>query len=195
MPRAGLDPDIVTAAAARIVDRDGPSALTLAAVAADLGVRAPSLYNHVEGLDGLIRRVGLAGIDELGEVCRSAVMGASQSDALHALAAAYREYAGRHPGVYQLTQVAHPEDPEFSRRAERVLEPVLAVLASFGLEGDDLIHAARGLRSLMHGFSLLDTKGGFGLDTDIDDSFRWMVETFARGLRSTLGTTTRPSSR
>lgn len=44
MPRAGLDPEKVTEAAAVIVDAGGPAELTLARLAAQLGVAPPSLY-------------------------------------------------------------------------------------------------------------------------------------------------------
>ena len=184
MPRAGLSPDVVSQVAADIVNRDGRSALTLARVADELGVRSPSLYNHVDGLDGLERLVALSGIDQLGELCRSAVMGLSGADALGELAHAYRAFALGQPGVYALIQVARPDDTEFAARTERVLEPVVAVLAGFGLEGDDLIHAARSLRSALHGFASLETGHGFGLDLDVDASFQWMVAALGRGLRT-----------
>jgi len=41
--------------AARIADAEGLAEVTLARVAESLGVRAPSLYNHVEGLPGMLR--------------------------------------------------------------------------------------------------------------------------------------------
>ena len=43
MPRAGLDPEIVTEVAASIVDAEGRTALTLARLAADLRVAPPSM--------------------------------------------------------------------------------------------------------------------------------------------------------
>jgi AcrR family transcriptional regulator len=182
MARAGLTPEIVTSAAAAIVNAEGRDALTLARLAEQLGVRSPSLYNHVDGLDGLERLIALEGVDQLGEVCRTAVMGRSGADALGALAAAYRDFAVAQPGVYHLTQVARPDDVEYGERAARVLEPVLAVLAGFGLEGEELIHAARALRSALHGFAGLETMDGFGLDVDVSASFEWMVGMFERGL-------------
>ena len=82
MARMGLDTAKVIDAAAEIVDRDGLGALTLARVAREVGVRAPSLYNHVEGLDDLERRLGLRGLEILGRECRTAVMGRVGPDAL-----------------------------------------------------------------------------------------------------------------
>lgn len=182
MPRAGLTPGVVAATAADIVNREGRAALTLARVAEHLGVRSPSLYNHVDGLEGLERVVALAGIDQLADACRTAVMGRSGPDALRAIAAAYRDFALAQPGVYALTQVARPGDDDFEEKAGRVLGPVIAVLSGFGLEGDDLIHAARTLRAALHGFTNLETGDGFGLEVDLAASFEWMVATLERGL-------------
>jgi len=180
MPRAGLDRDVVAATAAAILD--GGSELSLARVASELGVKPPSLYSHVDGLEGLMRRVAIGAIDGLADACREAVMGVSGRAALVSLAAAYRRFASEHPGVYPLTQVARPDDPEVDAASSRVLEPVMAVLSSWGLEGREAIHAARTIRSAIHGFSLLETSGGFGLDVDQDESFDWMIDVLVAGI-------------
>jgi AcrR family transcriptional regulator len=182
MPRSGLTPQAVTDAAAAVADRDGPASLTLARVAGELGVRSPSLYNHVDGLDALVRAVALDGVDGLADWCRGAVMGRSGADGLAAIARAYRAYAAAHPGVYALTQTARPGDAEYERRAARLLEPVLALLAGFDLSETERVHAARAVRSALHGFVMLEQQSGFGLDVDIDDSFAWMVGMLTRGL-------------
>lgn len=182
MARAGLSGEVVTAAAAELLNREGRQALTLARLAHELGVKSPSLYNHVGGLDDLERSITLLGVDQLAEVCRSAVMGRSGAEALRALATAYREFAASQPGVYELTQIARPQDAEYGAHATRVLEPVIAVLAGFDLEGDDLIHATRALRAALHGFSLLEIQEGFGLEVDVDASFEWLVAVLERGL-------------
>jgi AcrR family transcriptional regulator len=184
MGRAGLTPDLVTKAAADLVNREGRAGLSLARLASELGVRSPSLYNHVDGLEDLERLVAFAGIDQLAEVCRAAVMGRSRSDALEALAVAYRGFAKAQPGVYSLTQIARPQDPEFGDRAARVMEPVTAVLAGFGLGDDELIHAVRCLRAALHGFATLETGNGFGLDIDVEASFEWLVAMVDRSLSS-----------
>jgi AcrR family transcriptional regulator len=183
--RRGLSRAAVVETAARLADRDGYEALTLGAVAAEVGVRPPSLYNHVEGLAGLRRELALAGLAELGERIRDAAVGRAGEDALLALAAAYRAYAREHPGVYRALQRA-PEaaDDEMAAAGARVLEPVFAVLAGLDLEGEAGIHAARALRSAMHGFVELERVGGFGIDLDLDESYRFLIGAVAAGLRA-----------
>jgi hypothetical protein len=56
------------------------------------------------------------------------------------------------------------------------------VLGGSGLEGDDVIHAVRALRSAVHGFAALEASGGFGLAVDPDVSFRRLVDALAAGL-------------
>ncbi|MGZ3714794.1 MAG: TetR family transcriptional regulator, partial [Ktedonobacterales bacterium] len=51
--RAGLDQEAVIQAAADLVDAEGMDALSLARLAETLGVRTPSLYNHISSLDGV----------------------------------------------------------------------------------------------------------------------------------------------
>ena len=60
MPRAGLDAEAVVAAAAALADEDGLAELTLARLAAALGIRTPSLYAHVDSLGDLRARFDTA---------------------------------------------------------------------------------------------------------------------------------------
>jgi hypothetical protein len=75
-------------------------------------------------------------------------------------------------------------DEELRAAEERAVRTGLAVIGSFGLEGEDAIHAVRGFRSLVHGFATLEISGGFGLPLDCDESFDRLVEYFMRGLES-----------
>jgi AcrR family transcriptional regulator len=182
MPRAGLSTETVTDAAAFIVDRDGIEALSMSRLAQDLGVRPPSLYNHVDGLEALVRRVALVALADLAEPCREAFMNRTGRDAVHAFARAYRRWALAHPGTYPLTQVARPGDPEWEAAARRLLDPLLAVLVGTSDDPDDSIHAARALRAAVHGFVTLELVGGFGLEVPTDASFSRMIDAVSTGI-------------
>jgi AcrR family transcriptional regulator len=183
MPRMGLDAARVVDTAAGIADAEGLPAVTLARVAGDLGVRAPSLYNHVDGLPGLLRAVALLAVRELAAVLRDAAVGRSGEDALAATARAYRDYARAHPGRYAATVAAPaPDDAEHRAAAAETVEVVLAVLRGWDLDGDDGVHAARTFRSAIHGFVVLEAAGGFGIPLDLDESFDRLVATLAAGL-------------
>ncbi len=185
MPRSGLDSDAVVAAAAALADAEGLQAVTLAKVAAQLGVKSPSLYVHVDGLSGLRRRIAARGARELTAGLQAAVAGRSGREALAALAEAYRAYARAHPGTYAATQnTANLEGPEAGAAAAAALDVVFAVLRGYALEDEDAaIHAARVVRSALHGFVSLESDAGFGIDLDLDQSFSLLVAVLDRGLR------------
>jgi AcrR family transcriptional regulator len=181
-----LDKAVVVQAAADLANREGPEALTLHRLAAALGIQTPSLYNHVDGMPGLRRDLALLNARRLGERLGQAVQGRSGSEAVRTLAQAFRSYIKSEPGLYQLGTQRIPgetqADPELEAAMQRAVMAVLAVMRSFDLEGEDGIHAVRGLRSLVHGFATLETAGGFGMPLDLDESFRRMVDVFIEGL-------------
>lgn len=179
-PRVGLDADAVVAEAARIADADGLDAVTLSRLAAALGVRAPSLYAHVSGLADLRVRLAARGARELTDLLQHAVAGRAGRDALIALADAYRGYARAHPGTYAALQRAPSANQD--EAASRLLELALAIMRGYGLSGEPAVHAARAVRSALHGFVALEANEGFGYPLSLDESFRQLVGVLDRGL-------------
>ena len=173
----------VVDAAVALLDRQGASALSLAAVAREVGVRTPSLYHHVEGLHGLRREVRLRGVERLGDALQRAAGGRSGRDALAAVAHAYRAFGHDHPGLYALTLAGRNEDDDVRAAAGRVIETVLAVLRGYGLEGEPALHATRYLRSVLHGFVALEQEGGFAMPIDREASFEQLLDAADAGLR------------
>ena len=182
MSRAGLTHQRVIAAAADIADADGLESVTVARVAARLGVRSPSIYNHVAGLDGLRAGIAAAALGDLHDRLRDAAVGRTGDDALLAVALAYRDYALAHPGRYQALQRAPGDDAEQRARAAAVVELLARVLEPWGLSEPGTIHAIRALRSAMHGFVDLERVGGLAIDLPLEESYRRMVAGLAAGL-------------
>ncbi|HEU5307211.1 MAG TPA: TetR family transcriptional regulator, partial [Acidimicrobiia bacterium] len=87
--QVGLDHDTVVDAAGDLADQAGVGSLTLAALAARLGIRSQSLYAHVDGLDGLLRDLALDSVLRLGDGLRASVIGRAGREALEAIADAY----------------------------------------------------------------------------------------------------------
>jgi AcrR family transcriptional regulator len=176
---------VIVDAAAELADEQGLDAVTLAAVAARLGVRAPSLYNHVDGLTGLRRGLATLGSEEMAQRLTRAAVGKSGERAALAIADAYRRYAEERPGLYGATLRAPGDDePRRVAAAALTLEVIGASLEPYGLAADDLVHAIRGLRSVIHGFVSLERSGAFGMPQDIDRSFERAVRTYLRGLEA-----------
>jgi len=182
--QVGLDHDAVIAAAAELVDERGLDALTLAALAARLGIRSQSLYAHVDGLDGLVRDLALSSVRLLGEELRSSVIGRSGRAALEAIADAYRRFAATHPGMYASTIRDPGDDAELRAANLRAAEALTRVLQSFGLDGSAEIHAHRAVWAGIHGFLTLEHAGVMQRPASIRESYRLMIARFADALES-----------
>jgi AcrR family transcriptional regulator len=182
-PRAGLDREAVVEAAASLVDEEGLDGLTVGRLAERLGVRAPSLYNHIAGLEELKRAVAALGVERLAGSLMRAAVGKSGEQAVFAIADAYRAFAREHPDLYAATlRAPEPGDGRYSSAAGEILEIVGAALEPYRLGSEDRLDAVRGLRSLCHGFVSLELCGGFGMPREVDRSFEQAVRTYLTGL-------------
>jgi AcrR family transcriptional regulator len=184
MARAGLDASAVVDAAVAIADGEGLERLTLAALAQRLGVRVPSLYNHVDGLADLRARLAIRGCDELRETLGAAAAGRAGADALHAVADAYRTFALARPGTYAIIQLPHRDRPDVEAAAARVAEVVFAVMRGYGLEGVHAVHGVRAVRAAVHGFVSLQQQEGFRMPVSPDDSWERLLAMLDGGLRT-----------
>jgi AcrR family transcriptional regulator len=181
--RAGLDKAAVLEDAVRLVDEERLEQLSLGRLAERLGVRVPSLYNHVAGLPGLRRDLAIYCLRELLGHLTRAVMGKARADAIFALADAFRDYARRTPGRYALTlQAPAPDDEEWQELGRQSVGVAIAVLAPYRLGEETTIHAIRSLRSIVQGFITLEMAGGFAIAIETDVSFHWLVQLYAEGL-------------
>ncbi|MGZ4577325.1 MAG: TetR/AcrR family transcriptional regulator [Mycobacterium sp.] len=166
------------------LDREGWDALTINALAMQLGTKGPSLYNHVDSLEDLRRAVRIRVIDDIITMLNRVGEGRARDDAVLVMAGAYRSYAHHHPGRYSaFTRMPlGGDDPEYTAATRGAAAPVIAVLSSYGLGGDEAFHAALEFWSALHGFVLLEMTGVMD-DIDTDALFSDMVLRLSAGLQ------------
>jgi AcrR family transcriptional regulator len=180
---ARLSRHSIVNAALTFLDREGWDALTINALANQLGTKGPSLYNHVQSLEDLRRTVRMRVVGDIIDMLNTVGQGRTRDDAVMAMASAYRSYAHHHPGRYSaFTRMPlGGDDPEFTDATRAAAAPVIDVLASYGLEGENAFYAALEFWSAMHGFVLLEMTGAMnGIDTDA--VFTDMVMRLATGM-------------
>ncbi len=183
--RVGVTREQLISVAGQLADENGLEQLTLSQVAERLGIRIPSVYNHVNGLPGLQRELAILGGRQFMERIQRAAVGKSADEAMIAIAQAFRRYAREHPGLYAASvRAPAADDPEAQRYGREVVDVVLAVLEPYHLNETDAIHAVRGLRSIVHGFVMLEQAGGFGMPVDREGSFLFLVKAYLAGLHA-----------
>lgn len=184
MARAGLTADRVTEAAGELADEAGFDNLTVSALARRFGVADASLYSHVRNLQDLRVRVALRAARIQADALTAAVAGKAGKDALAAFAAAYRDFALAHPGLYEATQLRlDPEIVAGCADVQRIFTTTNAVVAAYGLPEPAHTDAIRLLRSTFHGFTNLEARGGFQAARDVRSSWDSIIDALDGALR------------
>lgn len=174
---------VIEKAAAMTDEAGSVTAVSLTALAQALEIRPPSLYNHIASLDDLIDGLTLFGVQQLIADLRQASLGLVGREAVVALAHAYRRFAHEHPGLYPLTiRAPEPNKTELVALSQELVQMLLLLMASLGLQGDDAIHAIRGLRAVLHGFTSLEAAGGYKMALEQEESFRRLVDDYLDGV-------------
>jgi AcrR family transcriptional regulator len=178
-----LSREIIVNAALTFLDREGWEALTINALATQLGTKGPSLYNHVDSLEDLRRTVRIRVIDDIIMMLTRVGEGRARDDAVLVMASAYRSYAHHHPGRYSaFTRMPlGGDDPEYTAATRGAATPVIAVLSSYGLDLEQAFYAALEFWSALHGFVLLEMTGVMD-EIDTDSVFSDMVLRLAAGM-------------
>ena len=187
MPKKRIDRSEVISTAAAVADADGLDGVGLARVADDLGVKSSALYNHVNGVDGLLEGMAGHAARNLAEALLHAAVARSGEDALREVARAYRGFARDYPGQYASLLLPVGRDLEAAKPPQRTaVEVFVRVLESIGVAPGDAVHAAGVVRSAVHGFVALEAADAFVLDEDLDTSFDYLCDFLVAGLHADL---------
>lgn len=160
---AALTRDRILQTAVRLADRDGPDAVTLRKIAAELGVHVTSLYNHVPTreavTDGLVELL----LDEAGLPTEPVAW----EDWVRRFADAVSGIATTHPGAFHALR----QRPVQGARATASFEVALAAFTQAGFstaDGFAAIKAASYL-ALMIGMERSMVARGELLETHLDE--------------------------
>jgi AcrR family transcriptional regulator len=178
-----LDSDAVVEAACALVEELGAERLTLQLLAERLGVKPPSLYNHIASLQALREAVAIRTLDRVGEALREAALGRSGEEALRAMATAYRRFAKAKPGQFRAMLEQMYGEGAVREEGRSILEIFYRALEPYGLGKAGTTHFSRAIRSAIHGFVSLE-EIGFKGKPGAEESFELMVGAFIASLGS-----------
>jgi AcrR family transcriptional regulator len=165
MARATITEAIINSAR-RQLGEVGPAALSLRAVARDIGMVSSAVYRYVASRDELLTELIIAAYDELGaavETAEDAVAADALESRFRAMSTAVRRWALEHPHDWALlygTPVPGYSAPERTvGPASRVVLRLLRILVDLQEQGgrasppvDDRLHRSiAGLRAVTHG--------------------------------------------
>jgi AcrR family transcriptional regulator len=135
--RKSLTPAVIAAAALRLGDREGPAAMSMRRIAADLGCDPMALYRHFPHREGLLDAVADLALADAADPDPNAAWDLRLHDVLTAIRAA----AVRHPGI-----AAHiAMRPPLHQHGRRLGAAMIAALAEAGLPPADVVRASQAL--------------------------------------------------
>ncbi|GAA3207788.1 TetR/AcrR family transcriptional regulator [Dactylosporangium siamense] len=162
--------DQIVHAGREILESAGLAGLTMQAVAARVGVRAPSLYKRVRDRDALVRLIAEATVAEVGERLAALGAGADPRRDLVVLIREFRAFAHERPMAYQL--MFTPVSGLDVATVSSAIEPVLRVAGQLAGE-DHALDAARTLTAWVNGFIGMELGGAFQMGGDIEQAFEF----------------------
>lgn len=178
--KKGLDTQTILNAAAELAEEKGLENVSLLQVANRLGVKSPSLYNHLSGFQELSTGLAKLALTKLEDAIRNAAVGRSKDDALTAMAFAYRQFAKENPELYKaIIRFPHYRDSGVQEAGRAVVRILYQVMEPYHYSKENTIHFIRGFRSVLHGFVSLE-EAGFFQDTAAngDKSYEQLVTRF-----------------
>ena len=186
--KSGLDKEMILEVAAKMADNKGIANVSLKSLAEELGVKSPSLYKHISGLEELNQELMLYGWKALEKEVIRAAIGKSKDDAIVAICYAYRNYVTRHTGLFEAMQWYNMYKSEDHLKAtEGIVSVLFQVLDAYNLTEEHKVHVVRMLRGFLQGFLTIENHGGYGNPLPINDSFDFALRTILNGIRDLQG--------
>jgi AcrR family transcriptional regulator len=178
-----VDRENLVETARRLIEAEGSAEnVSLAMLAASLGVKAPSLYRHVDNKAELLQAVNLITHQKLTASVLAAAEAAPRDPRSRVLAMgrAYREFVLHNSVTYQLAYAGTADNDPDPSVLEALAIPLQQVMAELAGEAAALT-ALRGIWALMHGFTILEIQGRFRRGGDIEGAFLRSLEAYVDG--------------
>ena len=128
MSAKGLTREVIVSEAVACMEHTGQPTVSLHELARRLGVKPPSLYNHIQNTRQLQREVFRYAIDKFVSHQEEAVAGKERDQAVRAFAQAYHAFAVENKGLYRLIMsIPSQEDDQAKELALPLLKTAVEV--------------------------------------------------------------------
>jgi AcrR family transcriptional regulator len=161
--RKMINREAIGSAAMAIVQQTGVEALSMRTLAAALGIKAPSLYDHVKNRDEILALVQSAGLSDFGSGFAAAGETARQKILF------YRSWALKNPNLYPVVFQQHLQRALLPKGLE---EGVLALVIQAA--GGSHVQA-RAMWAQLHGLVDLELQGRLPADADMEATWEQVI--------------------
>ncbi len=183
MPRAGLTREKVIEAAARLANENGLGYVTISTLAAHLKIKKPSLYNHIESQDDILRSIMVYGWTHGIEPIAARIQAQDAHVALKEYARFFYKYALENPGIFEaMLWYNKYQSEELVQATEKLYEFFFAQTDKLKISRENANHLLRTYRAFLEGFALLVIHKSFGNPISIEESFELSLDVLVKGM-------------
>lgn len=176
--------EAVIQAASEIADEKGLHNLSLKVVAEKLGIRTPSLYNHISSLEELLRAVAHNGMRQMNERMTQAAIGKAGTVAIKAVSVEYLNYMIEHSGVYETIQwVTWNGTEETSSLFNEFSSLLVTLIKSCNFNEANTNEIMNMLIGLIHGYTTLQLRYAFDEPDKVRHSLCDALDTLLSGIQ------------
>jgi len=172
--------DEIVSVAIDLIQHEGEEALTVARLAAELGIKAPSLYKHFSGRDAIIEQVERRVFAMLGEALRGSIHSDSASS-LYSACITHRKFAKEHARLYPLLFSQSRLDG--NEALDVRTQSARAIIELFKDDRPNVaLSKARTITAYVHGFVTIEIAHGFQLGGDVESAFEYGAKTIIQAI-------------
>lgn len=144
-----------------VLESEGPEALTMRRLAEVVGIRAPSIYKHLDGKPAVEVALVEDGLFDMGDALHRAVADPGDHSPVASLLGNYRSEASARPSLYRLTTAsAFPRAALLAGLEDWAGEPFFLVTGE--------AYLAQALWAFAHGTMILELDDRFLTGSDLD---------------------------
>lgn len=180
---AQTDYQTIVQTARTLIEQEGLEQLSLARLAATLGIKAPSLYRHVANKSALLQAVIVQTFELLFQAYKRALSDAGDDPKarLLALLRAHRAFAHANPSTYMLAFTTTAPEQRMSPQAlEQLVLPIQEQMAAL-VGAERSLTALRGALALVHGFVMLELNEQLQRGGDLSAAFDESIQAYLSG--------------
>ena len=183
MPRTGLSKEEIIEKAAALANEKGLSYLTVTTLSEYLGIRKPSLYNHVKTMDDLHYKLMIYGWKKVSEELVAGIDSGSPKDNLIDYGRAAYRFAMENPGVFEaMVWYNKYSDDSLIEATEGLYSFFFEQTDNLNIDREVANHLLRTYRAFIEGFIMLQIHNSFGNPISIDESFDISMNVLISGM-------------
>lgn len=183
MPRTGLSKEEIVEKAAMLANEKGLSYLSITTLAEYLGIKKPSLYNHIKTIEDMHRNLMIYGWKEVSDEIVKGIDFSDEKKNLAEYGRRFYRFAVDNPGVFEaMLWYNKYKDTELEEATEGVYAFFFEQTDRMNIGREKANHLLRTYRAFLEGFIMLVIHNAFGNPISIKESFDISLNVLIQGM-------------